>query len=94
MTPYSIPFPVKSQNNSRTFSTSHCTDYNIVKHHQRDAWSMSDCYYSSAGYLPVTYYSSPALLQSEWVNGLYVVSTSKFLGGRHWTRTQEKCASQ
>lgn len=37
--------------------------------------------------------SSPGLVQSEWVNGLYVVTTSKFLGGRHWPRTQDKCAS-
>lgn len=32
-------------------------------------WSMPGCYYSPAGYLPVTYFSSPTLLQSEWANG-------------------------
>ena len=30
---------------------------------------MPGCYYSPAGYLPVTYFSSPTLLQSEWANG-------------------------
>ncbi|KAL2728330.1 LOW QUALITY PROTEIN: uncharacterized protein V1477_017606 [Vespula maculifrons] len=29
---------------------------------------MSACYYSPAGYLPVTYFSSPTLLQSEWAS--------------------------
>ena len=29
---------------------------------------MLRCYYSSAEYLPVTYSSSPTLLQSEWAN--------------------------
>lgn len=29
---------------------------------------MPGCYYSPAGYLPVTYSSSPTLLQSEWAN--------------------------
>lgn len=42
--------------------------------------SMPGCYYSSAGYLPVTYSSSPALLQSEWVNQAIRSSHVKILG--------------
>ncbi|XP_063928869.1 uncharacterized protein LOC135141572 isoform X1 [Zophobas morio] len=96
MTPYSIPFPIKSQNGSSTSLKRPHKTLAILNHHlQRDVWTTSaPCYYSSAGYLPLTYSSSPSLQRSEWVSGLYVVTTSKFLGGRHWTRTEHKCASQ
>ncbi|KAF7272089.1 hypothetical protein GWI33_015094 [Rhynchophorus ferrugineus] len=35
-----------------------------------------------------------SLLQPEWVNWVYVVATSKFLGGRHRANTKHECASQ
>lgn len=88
MTPYFLPFAREHRNWNGTFS-----QQSFHHRRQRDA-IMPDRYSSSAvsGYLPVTYSSSPALLRYQWANGGYVVTTSKFLGGRHWTRTQRRSA--
>lgn len=82
MTPYSdIPLAQHQRNDIRTFLSSTGQKHFKITDKARGDWSMFDCYYSSAGYLPVTYSSSPILLQSEWVNRHYVVATSKFQGG-------------